>query len=212
MTVRLDLAQEATLKSRKTSEVEIPKKNMGKKYSLARLWEKTDKWGSSLKEHTRKSSYAVPGLKRKFIFILNITKHCLFSKHLFAFRQWRLKVRGFLRSEQRERKKKNTFTQNFTLMQLNSYEFMGLGKIISHLKWIKNGNIFFLFFKIYIHTSTLTHVHPAGFNDQDCICVDGNRNQRPSGFNSTSVSQQMERSSPLYNIIEPLLYIYIYFL
>lgn len=88
---------------------------------------------------------------------------------------------------------------------------MGLGKIISHLKWIKNGNIFFLFLKIYIHTSTLTHVHPVGFNDQDCICVDGNRNQRPSGFNSTSVSQ-MERSSPLYNIIEPLLYIYIFFI
>lgn len=184
---------------------------MEKKYSLARLWEKTDKWGSSLKEHTRKSSYAVPGLKRKFIFILNITKHCLFSKHLFAFRQWRLKVRGFLRVRTKRKKKNPTFTQNFTLMQLNSYEFMGLGKIISHLKWIKNGNIFFLFLKIYIHTSTLTHVHPVGFNDQDCICVDGNRNQRPSGFNSTSVSQQMERSSPLYNIIEPLLYIYIFF-
>lgn len=127
VTVRLDLAQEATLKSRKTSEVEIPKKNMGKKYSLARLWEKTDKWGSSLKEHTRKSSYAVPGLKRKFIFILNITKHCLFSKHLFAFRQWRLKVRGFLRSEQRERKKKHIYPK-FHLNAIKQLWIYGSGE------------------------------------------------------------------------------------
>lgn len=35
MTVRLDLAQEATLKSRKTSEVEIPKK---------KTWEKSIHW------------------------------------------------------------------------------------------------------------------------------------------------------------------------
>lgn len=103
------------------------KKKHGKKYSLARLWEKTDKWGSSLKEHTRKSSYAVPGLKRKFIFILNITKHCLFSKHLFAFRQWRLKVRGFLRSEQRERKKKHIYPK-FHLNAIKQFWIYGSGE------------------------------------------------------------------------------------
>lgn len=46
MTVRLDLAQEATLKSRKTSEVEIPKKT----------WEKSIHWQGYEKKLTNEAA------------------------------------------------------------------------------------------------------------------------------------------------------------